>query len=398
MANKKLTITDCYALFALSMQFILQILFAYVLKIDAAGRLSMFLLFSAFFFKIVEDGRSVIKAPILIYCFIGIYLFINGIVQLGYLTYEVSPVLQMFRKTITPPVFLILCSIMLQSKEKETIKVLFYTMCLYLAAYCLFKFKGFPSEINQNSAALVLIADVILLCYGRMTKLFGPGLFVAATVMFLAETIVIGSRMGLATVFYLYMVFALLKRLRTKDAISIIIFVLSIIVLTVFIVLALNFTRVGERMMDTTEQVERFTESTGTVFDKFGDRGIQYYYSWPYFIKNPIFGIGLNNWILYNPVDTVCHSEYLVQYMENGLVAFIPYVLFLYLLMHSLRREYRKRAGGSRTALKFVYLSMFGILFCNSVIWTNDQYAVFIVYALCFALSRQRRMYRIQSI
>ena len=83
------------------------------------------------------------------------------------------------------------------------------------------------------------------------------------------------------------------------------------------------------------------------------------------FLAPNIFGIGMNNWVIYNPLDTICHSEYLVLYLENGLVAFIPYAIFIYLLMHSLRKEYKKRADRSHDALKFVYLSMFGILFCN---------------------------------
>lgn len=394
MENKKISLTDSYALLALAMQFILQILGAYIFKIDAAGRLPAFLLFTAFLVTVPWLKWNFLKGPLILYFFLAVWLFINGYVQKGYLLFETAPVWQLFRKTITPPIFLILCSSMLKRRERETVKVLFYTTCFYLITYCLFKAVGAESEVNENTAALVLIANVVLLCYGRMKKLFSPLLFAATVVLSLAETILIGSRMGLAVVFYLYFVFAALKMSGKNGARKIMTFVLCAIALSISILVSLKYTEVGTRMMETTEQTDTFSISTGTIFDKFGDRGLQYYFSWPYFISSPFVGIGLNNWINFNPVETVCHSEYLVQYLENGLVAFVPYILFLYLLMHSIHKEYRRRSDKSRMELKFVYLSMFGVLFCNLVIWTNDQFAVFVIYALCHALSRPRGNYR----
>lgn len=154
-----------------------------------------------------------------------------------------------------------------------------------------------------------------------------------------------------------------------------------LLVLVVGFLLLMNYSEVGERMASTTEQTEIGT--TGTILDYFGDRGLQYFLSWPYFLRNPITGIGVGNWIGYNPFGLVCHSEYMVQYLEGGLISFVLYCLFWAYMLKQLnlarKKSYNARIRSPRILLIFILLS---ILFANSVLWSYDMYCVFIVYAL----------------
>ena len=162
------------------------------------------------------------------------------------------------------------------------------------------------------------------------------------------------------------------------------------IVFMVSLFYVLNHTYIGERLLNTTSQIEETDLGTGiTIFDSFGDRGIQYYNSFPIFLSNFMTGIGLNHWAEYNPTGHVCHSEYLTMYLENGIVGLILYLIFFGYFIKSLRRIIKKSCRTDGSAY-FLFYCFCGIGAINLVFWTYDSYACFMTYALTISLISSR--------
>ena len=75
----------------------------------------------------------------------------------------------------------------------------------------------------------------------------------------------------------------------------------------------------------------------------------------------------------------------MVQYVENGLVAFIPYMIFFIALISRIGRGRKLPDRKGRRSASILLATMLSIAFSNSVLWSHDMACVFAVYALCFA-------------
>ena len=169
-----------------------------------------------------------------------------------------------------------------------------------------------------------------------------------------------------------------------KNILSLIggIFILGVIAVITYYIL--EHTLVGERLTGTSTQVEGGQLETGTILDLFGDRGFQYYVSWPYFLDNLITGIGLRHWAEDGPTGYVCHSEYLTMYLENGLIGIALYVAFYYQIIKRLLQRKAATAGTDKNIFKYLLLVFIAMLFINSVLWSFDALGFFAIYALSY--------------
>lgn len=142
-------------------------------------------------------------------------------------------------------------------------------------------------------------------------------------------------------------------------------------------------TSMGERMMSITTQAEDYHLVTGTAWDLMGDRGYQYYTSIPYIIDNLWFGIGMGNYI--NKVSgavTVLHSEYLIQLLECGLIAFILYFFTYFIITRILLRRLKfENSYIGRNVTKLCILCMLAMLFVCFV----TRVCYYGMYSCCIA-------------
>lgn len=153
----------------------------------------------------------------------------------------------------------------------------------------------------------------------------------------------------------------------------------SAIVLTIYV---LNFTKVGERLKETTEQSETAIDNSaeGTIFEKYGDRGVYYVIGWELFRKNPIFGIGLRNFINYYP--QVNHVEFMVQLSELGLIGFILYSLFNIFVIKGIYGKRKMVLTEQKSIFTFLIFIFIALMFSASVLFLYPSFAVAGIYGL----------------
>lgn len=269
----------------------------------------------------------------------------------------------------------------------KTIWILFIGFYLY-TLLCFFNGSMSAGErlggaINANTIGLnafFATAFALFLYVRKKIKLLS---LVVLLILPFYVAILTGSRMTLGASLFIIAGTFIVSRDK-KNILSLIggIFILGVIAIITYYIL--EHTLVGERLAGTTTQMEESDLATGTILDLFGDRGIQYYVSWPYFLDNLITGIGLRHWVEDGPTGYVCHSEYLTMYLENGLIGITLYAAFYYQIIKRLLQRKATTAGTEKNIFKYLLLAFIAMLFINSVLWSFDALGFFAVYALSY--------------
>lgn len=237
--------------------------------------------------------------------------------------------------------------------------------------------------INNNTMAMnVLFTNILLmlLCLRKQISTIVLVFLMVLPVYAMLNTL---SRMGTISLFLAIVGFVIFrKQLTFKN--SIILFVLGLVVL-VGVNYVLESTAVGARIMGTSEQADKYTDyKTGTFLDLLGDRGPQYYLSWPFFLENIWTGIGLRRWSVYGPFGLICHSEYLAQYLENGIISFLTYVYFFswYLIRFFKASSWTSEYNVSVGTARYVFVILCIMVLMNFVLWSHDAFGYFSIFAI----------------
>ena len=345
---------DWFVALSVAIAVIWKPLSTWVLGVDAAGRVPFLMIALSLILYARRILHTSFRYPLFIYCLVAVFMFVNGYLQKGHLTYPSDGVYLMFCAALQAPAIMLLVAAAAKKDFDCTVDWLilaFYAYVLLSLAFSgITHTSRYNLKINANEIALntAILCALLLLKHFRGRLPFLPLIIFEAIPCYLI--ILTGSRMALAMIALVFMSAIFIgQNIRNLKSVSI------SVLLVLFFAIGLGFvlknTQIGERMLSTTTQTEEEKAvGTSTILDKFGDRGLQYFYSWPYFIENPVTGIGFKNWILYNPYKLVCHSEYMVQYVENGLAAFIPYLVFFIALLRRIRKgrkcpERRERRG-----------------------------------------------------
>lgn len=387
----ELTPYNKFGLFSVIVAFLWHPLNVWYIHLDAGGRLQFLLLLISICLNWKEIKKRSLLPVTLLYSGIAVYMLVNGYVKHSAATYNNNGYWVMFVNLIDPVLTMLLVVNCARKKFDKTLGILmigFLIFCLMSLVNSTYSERGrLDAELNANEMALngALTIAIMLILRIRNKLKYPFVLLIILPSLLIVQT---SSRMGFFMALILFLFYCLLKlshaKLRTRISGTIL-----LCLAVVFGLFILNNTLLGERMMHTTyDAVETVGLETGTILDYFGDRGFQYYASWPLFVKNPIFGIGLNRWMIYNPTEHVCHSEILVQYLECGIVSFIPWCFFLYLLAKPLFKNIKKSDGVNKKTIYLMLGVLLAILFANTVIWSYNQKCVFIVYALIIAYPR----------
>ena len=361
----------------------------WVLGFDAAGRVPFLLIALSLVMYARRILHTSFRFPLVLYCLVAVFMFVNGYLQKGYLTYPSDGVYLLFCAALQAPAIMLLVAAAARKDFDGTVDWLILAFYAYVLLSLAFSGITHTSRYNLKINANEIALNTAILCALLMLKHFRGRLPFLPLVLFEAIPcyliILTGSRMALAMISLIFMA-AIFIGQNIRNLKSIAISVTLVLSFAAGLGFILKNTQIGERMLSTTTQTEQEKAiGTSTILDKFGDRGLQYFYSWPYFVENPVTGIGFKNWILYNPYKLVCHSEYMVQYVENGLVAFIPYMVFFIALIRRIRGGRKCPEKRDRRSALLLYVTMLAIAFSNTVLWSHDQFCIFAVYALCFA-------------
>lgn len=369
--------------------------------IDGAFRIPMTLSFIAVLIWMSDIAKYCFCKPVVFYLMLAPYMFINGLVHQSQLLYGKGIMgIWLMAVALFLPVLLMLVVFCLSRYKLDntlrwiTFALVFYCVLCFSSGEMVVDSSGegqrFTGIINGNEVALMLA-----MCFAFVFLLFVRGrimffYFVLLGILIVIGELATGSRMGFVTVGIMSVVSIIMLRKRG----SIKSFLTSAVLLCAAFVLInslVEYTYVGQRLATTTTQVETVKQATGTFWDMFGDRGLQYYYSWPFFLKKPFWGIGFHQWTNVGNSGYVFHSEYLVQYLEGGIVGFILYLLFFIGLIINLWHNKNKSVPRVSATVKIVLCAMFAITFSNFVLWTYDSTGVFALYGIAHALTIDNR-------
>ena len=358
----------------------------FILKVDGAG---ISLLLISFILFVKESNSTNFLAlfkqkPFWIWGVWIIYNFVNTLSKGSSHQSTWAFFLQLFY-----PLFIIL--ILYHSLSKFNIRSLFTVLIigLYLYIFLVFIFDvnlllGLrnQSELNSNVVginAFLLVFVLVLKYIYKHIKLLPLFLLSAIPVVVL---IVTASRKS-----FIALLIILVALLFTRMKGSYIKRALIIVFSTAFLYIGLNFisenTILGERFLETTNATDKYEIlETGTVLDKFGDRGIFYYYGWDMFLKHPLTGVGLQNFKRESKLfNSNIHSEYMVHLAEGGILGTILFFIFYYWIGKQLIHVYTKFRNIRGTTM--IYIAGFiAVLFINTAAWTYDNTTIFILLGL----------------
>lgn len=385
--NNRLFARDLIGLYSVCFSIVWPMLHNWLLSFDGGGRMPVICIITSCCLLFHDIKTTSLKKPLIIYVFVAIYMMINGLLMGSAAVYPKGGTWLICTHILCPVGTMLITAYLAQKNWLITIKGLIVALIIYTILALQIGVIGengrLTSDINANEIALtsVVCFGLLLLSFLTIKKrlVILCCMTVPITVIFLT-----GSRMAFfMTLLMFSAATSTLVNLKKPKNILLLLFIVVIAIWGFNFIL--ENTVIGERILSTTEQGQSEKLSTGTILDYYGDRGFQYYASWPFFLEHPIFGIGFHQWILHSPTGHVCHSEYMVQYVECGLASFIPYMFFLIILIRTLLKC-RKNAGGkSRITLILLLSFMFSIVYSNSVLWSYNQHPVFILFALCYA-------------
>ena len=371
----------------------------WILHFDIARRIPLALLIIALLLLAKDIRNRVLKQHFIVYFLLALWMYINGIVQGGYLNYGnnvANGKYVMFVYLFCPLMYMTLVAYLSVVDFDKVLKWVTWSLFLY-CVLCLF-FGEFDEQgrlgggLNANG-----IATYGNFCFFCLLLQFMQGQrslqsLIVFSIIPVYLIVFSGSRIAFGLLASAAILAAFLFYRNRKWSGSVLLYVLIAIVLIVGITYVMNNTVVGERLRETSTQVEGMEVETGTVLDMLGDRGPQYYWSWPYFLEHPIRGIGLNNWRVVGNTGLVFHSEWLVLYCENGIVALALYLLFYISLLIGLFSALRTCYVDDKESLILLVFVLFAIAMLNFVSWTYDTFCVFAFYAFASAYPQREEL------
>lgn len=342
-----------FALFSCAMT----ILWKYV-PIDSGGRIPL-LLMAVSTMLLAKDFFKRRNRTILIYFILTIYVFINALLKGSAVNFDKNGVYMIFVTIFRAPMVMLSMTILFRKNFDKTLKYVTYIFLLFAFCALVFgskdetydgRYSGGSVAINELALYMTCCIDCLILQYVRgQRNLIKVILFAIIPFALLLLT---ASKTGMImlVMFVLGTIAVFFNKRNIKHSL------VAIGVLIVFL-FSMNYimdhTKMGERLSMVTSEAEGLPIETGTVLDHFGDRGAQYYFSWPYFLKAKWTGIGFLNWGKIDPTGHIVHSDYLYAYLENGIIGFCLYLFFIVSLFKCAKKKRFIKLSQMRNTLCF---------------------------------------------
>lgn len=379
-----------YNLFYLAFCIIWPVVHAYYLRIDGGGRMillfsvvALLLNFGEFKKKKQLFGSSAFKC----WTILVVYSLINSMIKGFVWEYGTLPFIQ--SNFFISYVFLFVAIIQLDNDKFRCLKVVLFACLFYLIIGSLhiniIQFDRSSNDELGNALPIVgctcvFVAGILL--FDRKLK-GGWAVYIAIIALVLAIIIISATRKALGTL-VLIMIGVVLGRVQKLNLKTIISIGLTAIVLYKGLQFVMDNTLIGERIEESSENYSVPLSSNPQV-NKFlmtllGDRSGQYYECINLHHQYPLTGVGIRNYMVKTHSLYPLHTEYMVQYFENGYIGLVLLLLFYIFLLVGLNR---KRKTGSN-----VYIYFFGLLsvmFLNLTAWTYNSLNVMFIYATLIA-------------
>jgi len=242
----------------------------------------------------------------------------------------------------------------------------------------------FGDKIDSNDLGISAVILIVFIYLKFLYKEFKPLVLLALVAFPIYMVVLSASRNALAGLSILFLGHFIIN--RTKDNFTNITrLVLGGVLIFGMYLFVLNNTYLGQRLTETSEQnseAEYQYDLSGTIFEKFGDRGIFYVQGWELFKEQPITGIGLGNYSRYSFEELVLHSEYMIQLCELGIIGSIIFLLYYGWIIRNIFINWKKKLEDRKITEAF----MFGLLIILFMAFSMFQYSNPIYFLLSGSL------------
>ena len=348
----------------------------FILKADGAARsITVLTIFLIIYLSLKKDFLKIaVSKPLIIWGLWVIYAFFNTM----YKGFEGElPVLSFLTLLAVPYILMVLISYLSLKNYHELINVLIVGFYLGLIIIVVlnnnsFEDERYGGEMNSNTVGLMSLVLMMFIYLKYFFKRISFNLFLIISGMPVVLIILTSSKTAFGGLILLF--FSHLVVNRSKSTIKNIFKSLAaIILLLIPLNYLINNTELGERILNTTEAGEELGIDTGNEFlNKFGDRGLYYYFGWKVFEDNPVTGIGLNNYKSYMDEEYSLHTEYMIQLAELGIIGFTLFFIFYFSIIKNLLglRKMRIKRKSIEINLAFIIILLLMITATRMfVIW-----------------------------
>ena len=379
--NQKASINSLFNIVYLVFLIVWQPIKLLFIQIDGKGRIPFLLTLLVLVFNLAfnsEVRKLMVSKPFVIWLIWIVFAFINMMFQ-GYHYESNTPVFFLINHLFTPYLALVLTCYEGMRNRSQLLKVLLFSF----AFYCILGFLFMGIRTNDDSSvtlgnALAINCSllVFLLCVSRYEQTLSRYSYLLLMVFLLFVIITTATRKAFGASIILLAFYGLsIVALKPKKIILIMVLALGGYIGISYL---MNNTYLGERFHATSEQAENreATASDSKFLQMVGDRAPHYVLGWELFKRNPVTGIGLLNFQYVTGFPERLHTEYMVQFTENGLVGFVLFVLY-YLWFINKLFKLRKFSDGS--GYGFLGLGWIAaLLFLAITAWTYDMTSAFI--------------------
>jgi O-antigen ligase len=257
-------------------------------------------------------------------------------------------------------------------------------MVFAFSIYCIlgFFFMGIVHDDNDSLMSLgnMLAINgsllVFLLCAARNEKVISGFLFSTLMILVLLMIVASATRKAFGVAIILVAFYGVsMVSLNAKN-----IFLVALLAVGVYVGVnyVMDNTYMGERLANTSEQAEsRESLASDSKFLQFvGDRAPHYVLGWEIFKQYPVTGIGLYNFMHVSRFNERLHTDYMVQFTENGLIGVVLFVLYYLWYIRNLNKL--RRVPERRSAAIIGMGWIVAVLFLGISAWTYDMPNVFI--------------------
>ena len=352
------------------------------IQVDGKGRIPFLLTLLVLFYNLYYNPgvrKMMGKKPFVIWLIWIVYAFFNMMIK-GYHYDSNTPLFYFVNGLFTPYWALVLaCHESLIDREK-----LIRVLILAFSLYCVlgFFFMGRVNSENDSSFTLGnLLAIggsllVFLICVARNEKVIENSTFITLMVLVVLMIIVLATRKAFGIVVILIAFYGL--SLVSNKPQNIIFVVVLVVVAYVGFKYVMDNTYLGERLANTSDQAEKRIEyATNSRFLQFvGDRVPHYILGWELFKQHPVAGVGLYNFMHVSGYQERLHTDYMVQFAENGLIGIVLFALYYFWYIKNLIKLRRVNVFKSKSIIGLGWIV--AVLFLGLSTWTYDMSSVFI--------------------
>lgn len=319
------------------------------------------------------------KKPFVIWLIWIVFAFLNMMVK-GYHFDSNTPLFFGVNKLLAPSLALVLTCHEGVVNRKRLVKLLVFAFTFYCVLG--FFFMGRVRSEDDSSLTLgnMLAINgsflVFLLIAARDEKAMSGSTFTTLTVLVLLMIITTATRKAFGVAVILIAFYGLSRiSLQPKNIFFV---VLLAIVAYWGIEYIMENTYMGERLANTSEQAEsRIDYAFDSKFLQFvGDRAPHYVLGWEIFKQYPVSGVGLYNFMYVSGFQERLHTDYMVQFTENGLIGIALFALYYFWYIKNLNKLRRTSENKSKAVIGLGWIV--AVLFLGLSAWTYDMPAVFI--------------------